>query len=60
MISRTLSEPSITWGHIDGPLLTCTDGSMHWLTFVERVLYAVGYLTVEKLDRLHRKDVPLS
>ena len=31
------SEPHINWNHIDGPLLTCRDGTPHWLTVTERL-----------------------
>jgi hypothetical protein len=36
------SKPYINWRHVDGPLLCCTDGSLHWLTFVERLQFKMG------------------
>jgi hypothetical protein len=31
------AEPHIVWNHIDGPLLRCRNGSIHWLTWRERI-----------------------
>ena len=36
--------------HIDGPLLVCSDGTLHWLTLFERILFAAGFTNVEKLN----------
>ena len=47
---RERSEPHIQWNHIDGPLLTCRDGSAHWLTLSQRLMLWLGLTTIEKLD----------
>lgn len=44
------SEPSIQWNHIDGPLLHCLDGSMHWLTLREKVLLRWKKITIGDLN----------
>jgi hypothetical protein len=31
------AEPYIQWNHIDGPLLCCRDGTLHWLTKAEQL-----------------------
>jgi len=30
------ARPSISWKHIDGPMLCARDGQIHWLTLWER------------------------
>jgi hypothetical protein len=52
------SKPDIQWNHIDGPMLNCTDGSIHWLTLLERLYMKIGILTIEELDRKYRYDIP--
>lgn len=42
--------PQVQWNHVDGPLLICSDGTPHWLTFLERGLLFFGLTTVKKLD----------
>ena len=50
------AKPRIKWDHVDGPLLTCHDGTPHWLTMWERLLYRAGYLTIEELDRRYNSE----
>ncbi len=52
------SEPHIKWDHIDGPLLYCTDGTIHWLTLLERLYFKMGWVTLEELDLKYRTDIP--
>ena len=52
------STPHIQWDHIDGPLLHCTDGSIHWLTLLEKMYMRIGILTIEELDLKYRRDIP--
>jgi hypothetical protein len=52
------SKPHIQWNHIDGPLLFCADGSIHWLTLLERLYMRIGILTIEELDLKYRNDIP--
>lgn len=44
------AQPHIIWKHIDGPLLCCRDGSMHWLTWRERFAMWLGLLSIEQLE----------
>ena len=44
------NEPSINWKHVDGPLLICRDGSIHWLTLWERFQLWLGYIDIDHLD----------
>ena len=34
---RKDARPYVKWKHVDGPLLVCRDGLMHWLTWRERI-----------------------
>lgn len=47
-------QPHINWGHIDGPLLYTSNGKLHWLTWWERLRYALGYETMGSLDEKWR------
>ena len=44
-------KPEVQWGHIDGPLLHCSDATLHWLTLWERLLLKLRLTTVEKIDQ---------
>lgn len=44
------SQPHIQWNHADGPVLFCKDGTVHWLTLLERLWLRAGLLSIEKLD----------
>lgn len=48
--SREKSEPRIQYNHVDGPLLTCSDGTLHWLTMKERMWLHFGFTSVAALD----------
>lgn len=45
------SQPSLKMNHIDGPLLTFSDGQMHWLSIGQRLRVALGLTNAEKLQR---------
>lgn len=40
--------PSINWKHSDGPLMHWA-GHVHWLTFRERIRFALGFVTIDEL-----------
>lgn len=44
------SQPSINWKHIDGPLLYCSDGRPHWLTWLERIKLLLRLIDIHDLD----------
>jgi hypothetical protein len=44
-------EPFIQWKHVDGPMLVCSDGQIHWLTWRERFLLWLGLTDAKKLDQ---------
>jgi len=50
------SKPHIQWNHIDGPLLYCRDGSLHWLTMLEKLFVKAGITTIEQLDEKYRHN----
>lgn len=52
------SKPEIQWNHIDGPLLHCRDGSLHWLTLLERLWLKTGLVTIEQLDEKYCQSHP--
>jgi hypothetical protein len=41
---------TINWKHIDGPLLHCTNGELHWLTWRERIRLFFGWTDIHELD----------
>ena len=45
------SQPHVNWKHIDGPLLTCRDGTPHWLTFRERLSLWLGLTNIYAIER---------
>lgn len=50
------ADPYIQWNHIDGPLLVCSDGTLHWLTAIERLCLLVGLTNVKQLDSKHNGE----
>jgi hypothetical protein len=38
-ICREVSEPTINWSHKDGPLLICDDGTLRWLSVLDRIAF---------------------
>lgn len=48
--------PSIQWNHVDGPLLVCRDGTLHWLTMWERLALKAGCTTIDALDAKHNSE----
>ena len=49
--------PRINREHIDGPLLTFSDGRMHWLTWRERLSLWMGKTDAWRLQRKYRPDL---
>ncbi len=45
------SKADINWDHVDGPLLYCRDGSIHWLTWFERFCLYFGFIDINYLDK---------
>ena len=50
------AEPFITWNHVDGPLLCCRDGTLHWLSKAECLWLHLGFTTIKKLDAKYNKE----
>lgn len=50
------STPQINWNHIDGPLLTCRDGTPHWLTTVESLWMKMGFTNINQLDNKYCQE----
>ncbi len=50
------TRPIINWYHVDGPLLTCSDGTPHWLTKAEMFHLKFGFTSIDKLNKLHSKE----
>lgn len=46
----TDTKPHVNWRHIDGPLLYCSSGKMHWLTLRERVRLFLGLDSIESIN----------
>lgn len=47
-IEALKAAPTVTWRHIDGPLL-CWAGQMHWLTWRERLQLWLRLATIESI-----------
>ena len=50
------NQPHIVWNHIDGPLLCCRDGTLHWLTVTERLWLRMGVTNINQLDEKYNQD----
>ena len=48
------ARPNIIPNHVDGPLLTFSDGQMHWLTPWERILFYFGLTDAYAIQRKRR------
>lgn len=48
------SQPYINWKHVDGPLLYCSNGLLHWLTWLERLQLFFHRIDIHDLDFKHR------
>lgn len=53
----TGNAPHLTMHHVDGPLLTCRDGQLHWLSLRERFRVWLGWDNAESLERKLRPDL---
>lgn len=47
--------PAVIWSHYKGPVLLCSDGSIHFLTWLERAKLEFGWVSVKELDLKYRK-----
>jgi hypothetical protein len=56
-IRGKVRRPWVQWKHVDGPMLCCCDGSIHWLTWKERFLLWIGRITVESLDPMWDEEL---
>ena len=45
-----IAKPSFNMMHIDGPVITFSDGQMHWLTWRERIAVRLGWETAHSLQ----------
>lgn len=50
------ATPSITWKHIDGPMLVMRNGQVHWLTWRERFECWLGNENAFTLERKHAPE----
>ena len=51
-----MAKAFIQWGHVDGPLLVCSDGTPHWLSKIEQLWLKIGLTTIELLDSKYNKE----
>lgn len=50
-VGTPIRQPAeINWKHIDGPLLYCSDGQLHWLTWGERIRLFIGLADIHDID----------
>jgi hypothetical protein len=50
------SKPHIDWNRLDGPLLICKDGTLHWLTQKERLWMKLGFTNIDRLNNKHSRE----
>lgn len=53
---HTHTTAYIKWGHIDGPMLRCSDGNIHFLTLFERLMFSVGVYNITTLDKMYNNE----
>lgn len=46
-------RPSVQWNHVNGPLLNLVDGTIHWLTLLERFLLWTNNATLDEIQEKH-------
>lgn len=44
------AQPKVNWKHVDGPLLYCSNGQLHWLTWRERFRLYWGLADLHDID----------
>ncbi len=54
MLERPRLHPAYITPKTDGPMLVMSDGQVYYLTFIERVLWVLGFTTPEKLEAKRR------
>lgn len=50
---HTHTSAYIKWSHVDGPMLRCSDGTVHFLSMFERFMFMIGMYTVTSLDFMY-------
>ena len=45
-------KPFVVWKHIDGPMMACSDDSVYWLTWRDRLRLMFGLTTIGEIDRI--------
>ena len=51
-------KPEINFKHIDGPILTCSYGSIHFLDLIERIQLKIKMITLNDLNIKYTDDKP--
>lgn len=46
-----VNPPSVTWDHIDGPMMTRGNHTLKWLTWRERFMHWIGCWSLEDIAR---------
>jgi hypothetical protein len=46
-----ITEITVQWNHIDGPMMRRIDGSLKWLTLRERFMHWIGAWSLEQIAR---------
>lgn len=49
-ITHCHRAPSVQWNHIDGPLLIRTDGTLHWLSWLERFALLLNLTDARRIE----------
>jgi len=52
------TKPSIVWNNVDGAFMTCRDGTLHFLTLLEKLFLKTGITTLDQLDSKYVSDEP--
>lgn len=46
-----ITEITMQWHHVDGPLMRRRDGSLKWLSRWERIMHAFGLWSLEHIEK---------
>lgn len=46
-----ITEPTVQWNHIDGPLMHRRDASLYWLRWRDRIMFRLGRWSLREIER---------
>lgn len=46
-----ITEPTVQWNHVDGPMMRRRDGTLYWLRWRDRFMHWVGKWSLREIER---------